>query len=430
MLAALLSVFACAQIDVLFIGDREFHRPEDRLSDVYGVLVRSGMSIDYEDNLEILNLQRLRQYEAIIMYANQSKHLKVPIGFMQSLTRYLREGGGFVALHCTSGCFPESESWFKLIGARFKSHSAEVFQPKIVSNHSLLEGWDNFNAWDETYVQEHIEDNREILAMRESEPWTWIKEVGKGRLFYTASGHDERVWREPSFAELLIRAVKYVSKREKIARPNLSFNYEENIWVPNYEGHKERGLFQKPSTPKQALDALVVPGGMEAQLFASEPMIKNPVALTWDERGRCWVIESLGYPGDRSGSDCISILEDTDLDGIADKKTIFAQDLSLPTSLLKVEGGLIVAQAPHLLFLSDSDNDDKVDEEHVLLNGFGVWDTHAGPANLRWGPDNSIWGTVGYAGYEKDGVSFSSGLWRWQFGDAHPEFMAQFSNNT
>lgn len=430
MLAALLSVFVCAQIDVLFIGDRDFHRPEERLSDVYGVLVRAGMAIDYEDNLEVIDLQRLRQYEAIIMYANQSKHAEVPLGFMQSLTRYLREGGGFVALHCTSGCFPKSPSWFKLIGARFKSHGAEIFQPQIISNHSSLEGWANFNAWDETYIQEHVDDNREILAMRGAEPWTWIKEIGAGRLFYTASGHDERVWREPAFADLLIRAVKYVSDREEIARPDLGFSYKENVWVPNYEGHEEQGLFQNPSTPKQALEALVVPAGMEAQLFASEPMVKNPVALTWDERGRCWVIESIGYPGDRSGRDCISILEDTDQDGVADKKTIFAEGLTLPTSLLKVDGGLIVAQAPHLLFLSDNDNDDRVDEEHVLLDGFGVWDTHAGPANLRWGPDNSIWGTVGYAGYQKDDLSFSSGLWRWRFGEAHPEFMAQFSNNT
>ena len=62
----------------------------------------------------------------------------------------------------------------------------------------------------------------------------------------------------------------------------------------------------------------------------------------------------------------------------------------------------MVAQAPEIAFLSDNDGDDKMDGREVLVSGFGIWDTHAGPANLKWGPDNMIWGSVGYSGFERE----------------------------
>ncbi|MBC8370891.1 MAG: ThuA domain-containing protein [Planctomycetes bacterium] len=417
MLLAILSLLVTPQLDtsplnVLFIGDRGFHKPVERLDDVYGKLIRAGVAVDYEDDVTVLDLGVLRKYDTIVMYANQAQHSKVPIEFMQSLTRYVRGGGGFVGLHCTSGCFTESDSWLKFIGARFESHQSEVFSQAVVGNPELLKGWSNFTAWDETYVQTHVEDDRTILTMRGDEPWTWIRNVGKGRLFYSASGHDARVWTTDGFFDMLLRAIVYTSGDDAQLR-----EYPQD-------------LMQRASTPQQAVDALVVPAGMHVELFACEPMVINPIAMAWDEGGRCWVVESPGYPDSREGGDSVSILEDTNGDGRADKKTVFADGLNLPTSVLKVDGGVLVTQAPDLLFLKDNNGDDVCDERQVVLSGFGVWDTHAGPANLRWGPDNYIWGTVGYSGYKNDAGSFGSGLWRWKPGLDQPEFMAQFSNNT
>ena len=85
---------------------------------------------------------------------------------------------------------------------------------------------------------------------------------------------------------------------------------------------------------------------------------------------------------------------------MADKFTVFADKLSIPTSLTFANGGVIVHQAPHTLFLKDTDGDGKADVRKVLFTGWGTRDTHAGPSNLRYGFDNWIYGIVGYSGFD------------------------------
>ena len=92
-------------------------------------------------------------------------------------------------------------------------------------------------------------------------------------------------------------------------------------------------------------------------------------------------------------------MEDTDGDGKADNVSLFADNLSIPTSLCYANGGLIVAQAPDMLFLKDTDGDGRADEGKVLFTGFRTNDTHAGPSNLRYGLDNWIYAIIGYAGF-------------------------------
>lgn len=428
------------RLDVLFIGDRGHHQPEARLHDVFGPLLRSGFAVDWEDDLSHITPGLLEDYDCVLMYANQAQHAVVPPAFFRGLQNFVREGGGFVALHCTSGCFMDSQEWLEFVGARFVSHGTEVFQQEIVAEqHEVMEGWENFTAWDETYVQTHHKEGRIVLTMRGDEPWSWVRSEGKGRIFYSASGHDERVWKEPAFLEMLVRAMDWTAgntaalQRKALTEP--VFSHQEEEWVPNYEGREPHPLFQLPSTPEQARQALIVPAGFQVELFASEPMVVNPIAMAWDERGRCWVAESPDYPNtldaDHVGRDRISILEDTNGDGRADKKTVFKDGLNLPTSILKVKGGVLVTQAPDLLFLRDEDGDDKCDSVDVVLSGFGRWDTHAGPSNLRWGPDNAIWGAVGYSSYNSPTLDqFGSGLWRWDPKEGDPEFIAQFTNNT
>ena len=110
------------------------------------------------------------------------------------------------------------------------------------------------------------------------------------------------------------------------------------------------------------------------------------------------------------------ILEDTKGTGKADKFTVFADHLSIPTSLTFSHGGVIVTQAPDLLFLKDTKGDDKADVRKTLFSGWGTHDTHAGPSNLRYGFDNWIWGTVGYSGFSgKVGgkeTKFGEGIFR------------------
>jgi hypothetical protein len=103
---------------------------------------------------------------------------------------------------------------------------------------------------------------------------------------------------------------------------------------------------------------LVAPAGVEPKLFAAEPKIFKPITMAWDERGRLWVAETLDYPNELQergkGRDRISILRTRTSDGQADKFTVFADKLSIPTSLCFANGGVIVAQAPDMLFLKDT----------------------------------------------------------------------------
>ena len=441
----LLSIFVCPQedvgqrTDVLFIGDRGHHQPFERLKDVWGALAREGIWVEWEEDLSEISAQRLKSFDCVLMYANQAQDSKVPPKFFSALKGFVNDGGGFVALHCTSGCFMQSQEWLEFVGARFVSHGAEIFQQEIKQpDHSLLEGWENFESWDETYVQTHFEKGRLVLATRNNEPWMWIRQEGRGRIFYCASGHDERTWTQPGFLDLLVRAVDWTSG-EEVAKQRAAFrlppfSFEERDFVPNYEARTPRMKFQLPSTPEEAKAHLQAPAGMRVELFAAEPMVVNPIAMDWDLRGRCWVIETPNYPNqvlEGPGADRISILEDSDGDGRADKKTVFADGLNLPTGILKVPGGVVVSMAPSLAFFRDFDNDDKVDEIQTLATGFGRFDTHAGPSSLFFGPDHAIWGSVGYSAFTRaDGSKFGSGLWKLDPSQGEPQFVAQFTNNT
>ena len=134
--------------------------------------------------------------------------------------------------------------------------------------------------------------------------------------------------------------------------------------------------------------------GYEVNLFASEPMLANPTHMAWDSRGRLWVACSWAYPQLKPGAvanDKIIILEDTDGDGRADKSTVFADGLYIPTGLELANGGCYVGQSPDLFFFKDTDGDDVADVKEVALTGFGIEDSHHSIHAYRRGPDGWIY---------------------------------------
>jgi putative membrane-bound dehydrogenase-like protein len=152
-----------------------------------------------------------------------------------------------------------------------------------------------------------------------------------------------------------------------------------------------------PLTPDQAIRRMTVPDGFHVELVASEPDIVNPVAMTFDERGRVWITESLEYPrrSPGAGRDRVKVLEDTDGDGRADKFTVFADGLNIPSGIAVGHGGVWVANAPDILFLQDTDGDGRADRREVVVTGFGRSDTHELPNSLTWGPDGWLYGWNG-----------------------------------
>jgi putative membrane-bound dehydrogenase-like protein len=150
-------------------------------------------------------------------------------------------------------------------------------------------------------------------------------------------------------------------------------------------------------SPSEAIAKMTVPSGFTVELVASEPDIVNPVAMTFDERGRVWITESLEYPrrSPGPGKDRVKILEDTDGDGKADKFTVFADGLNIPSGIAVGAGGVWVANSPDILFLKDTDGDGKADTREVIVTGFGRDDTHELPNSLTWGPDGYLYGWNG-----------------------------------
>ena len=149
-------------------------------------------------------------------------------------------------------------------------------------------------------------------------------------------------------------------------------------------------------TPEQGLKALEVPEGFEINLFASEEnfSLSNPMALSFDARGRLWVANTPTWPHPFPGKqpqDSIVILEDRDHDGVADKETVFIDKLNMIHGFALGHGGAYIAQTPHLIFAKDTDGDDQADQFQMLLHGFGGEDVEHSINNFKWGPDGSLY---------------------------------------
>ena len=161
-----------------------------------------GIELVYTEDLDALNPHNLARYPVILLYGNHPalspEQEKALIGFVES-------GGGLVALHSASAMFTNSSAYIALIGAEFAHHGEGTVSTHVAEpEHPAMAGFEPFTSWDETYVhRRHNLQGRTVLEYRGSEPWTWVREQGDGRVFYTAWGHDHRTWRQPGFHDLV-----------------------------------------------------------------------------------------------------------------------------------------------------------------------------------------------------------------------------------
>ena len=157
--------------------------------------------------------------------------------------------------------------------------------------------------------------------------------------------------------------------------------------------------------PTEALKAITVPKGFRVQLAAAEPMVQQPIDMAWDARGRLWIAECYTYAEretnfEKKLKDRIIILEDTNQDGVFDKRKIFWDQASQLTSIEISFGGVWAACAPNILFLADKNGDDIPDgEPQIILDGFDKDKVRHNIVNgLRWGPDGWLYGRHGILG--------------------------------
>jgi putative membrane-bound dehydrogenase-like protein len=211
-------------------------------------------------------------------------------------------------------------------------------------------------------------------------------------------------------------------------------------------------------SPEEAVVRMKVPPGFQVKLAACEPEIRQPVTMSFDDRGRLWIIQYLQYPepaglkpvkvdqylrtvydqipappprGPR-GADRITILEDTRGDGRFHKVKDFVTGLNLASGMALGYGGVFVAQPPYLLFFRDRNGDGVPDgDPDVLLSGFGMQDAHAFPNSLQWGPDGWLYGAQGSTVTSNiRGIEFQQGIWRYHPRTRVFELFAEGGGNT
>lgn len=229
------------------------------------------------------------------------------------------------------------------------------------------------------------------------QPVAWTNtHIGGGRAFYTSLGHPDD-FKLPAFQKLLRNGVYWAA----------------GLDIPV----EEHGL-----APAAALKKFEVADDLRLEQVLTEPTVRQPVFMNFDERGRLWVVQYLQYPYPNGvkvlsrdnywrmvydgapaappnhprGRDKITIHEDTDGDGRFDKHKTFLDGLNLCTAVERGRGGVWVLHPPYLLFYPDRDNDDVPDGDPVVhLAGFGLEDSHSVVNSLRWGPDGWLYAAQG-----------------------------------
>ena len=464
LLAALPNATAADPIQIVLLGDQGHHRPADFAGRITPELKTRGIQIEYTEDMDVLSDERLKSFDGLMVYANIDKISKDQ---EDALLRFVESGKGFIPIHCATFCFRNSEAYVALCGAQFKSHGGEEFETATVApDHPIMKGFSSFHSWDETYVHtKHNEKNRTVLEVRRQgkqaegkteEPWTWIRTQGKGRVFYTAWGHDVRTWAQPGFHNLLERGIRWAvgsdpslageyveaaaSTDGTFPTPKMTafrkdvkpFSYSEvGANIPNYRPAAKGGAqgaplttMQDPLPAEESIKHFVTPENFSPSLWLSEAHLQGkPIAMNWDEQGRLWICETVDYPNELQpegeGRDRIRICEDTDRDGVADKFTVFAEKLSIPTTLEFYRGGAIVQYGQKTVYLKDIDGDNIADLRQELITGWALGDTHGGVSNFQYGADNWIWAMQGYNastpvinGQIQQG--FKMGFWRFR----------------
>ncbi len=207
---------------------------------------------------------------------------------------------------------------------------------------------------------------------------------------------------------------------------------------------QEEGRTAKFLTPEEAVKSMTMLEGVKANAWAGEPMVTQPIAFCWDDRGRLWVAENRDYESRGSGfsnfgDSRIVILEDVNRDGVADTRKVFLEGIPFPSAIAVGFDGLFLGAPPNLLFVPDKDGNDVGESKdiEVLLTGWGIRDRHETINSFHWGPDGWLYGLEGFATPSKirkptgkgriykpkepfpedllnaDGVDINGGVWRY-----------------
>jgi putative membrane-bound dehydrogenase-like protein len=363
---------------------------------------------------------------------------------MAIIKRYIEAGKPLIGIRTachafdTRGKAPPGHAEWKsfdpdVLGGHYTGHHPDNILPTIErtpgsQDHPILEGVTTpFTASGSLYRTAPLAETAlPLLAGKAGslpvEPVAWVNRKAKSRIFYTSLGHPGDFDR-PEFRRLLKNAVFWALDRQPVSQTkNQTTARNKNGSAPRAENRPPFDRGQGPLSPRAALASFQVPGDLQLDLVLSEPIVRQPVSISFDERGRLWVVQYLQYPFPSGlkmvshdgvwravydkvppppphhfrGKDKITIHEDTDGDGVFDRHKTFLDGLNIVTALARGRGGVWVLNPPYLLFYPDRNNDDVPDgDPEVHLQGFGLEDTHSVVNSLCWGPDGWLYAAQG-----------------------------------
>jgi putative membrane-bound dehydrogenase-like protein len=428
----LLGAHAAEPLRVFIRAGEKTHGPDQHdhprfLTEWKALLAGRGAQVD--GALTFPSAEQLARTDVVVVYARDGMHI---VGQQRTdFEAFLRRGGGLVVIH-DGVVSAEEHDWAKRVqgGAwiwdnnKTKWYEGDVGVYFVNPTHPIARGISNFDWVDEIYYDLDMAPDAHVIAtcfqsvfVIAPQLWTYEKTWEGGsapyRAFVSIPGHNYAVFNTPHYRALLLRGIAWAGKRanvDELCKP------EELASLLYPEGG--------PTPPERAAAKIQVHPEFDLALAASEPLVEKVISLDWDPQGRLWVAETPEYPNGRTihrndraiypdraqhpenyeaakenrpARDRISILTDTDGDGRMDRKAVFYEGLELVTSLVFYQDGVIVAQAPDILRLRDTDADGKADKVEKLFTGFGVSDTHAVISNFRWGMDGWIYSAIGYS---------------------------------
>ncbi|WP_395743219.1 PVC-type heme-binding CxxCH protein [Prosthecobacter sp.] len=384
--------------------------------------------------------EQLDATDVLILHLDSGGDIKIGQE-RKDLMEFLQRGGGIVTIHAAS--VSKDHDWFKgIIGGSWHHGQTKWREGPMhlyFTDHEnpITLNVSNFAMDDEIYYDMDVLPECRILAgaytpkaagarnekaakraaeitkggkevsIYDIQPQIWTYEKDNYRSFVCIPGHYYANFSRPNFRALLLRGIAWAGKRENV----------DELCRPEELGDNLRYVEGGPTRPEKAAEKIEVHPEFDLSLVASEPLINKVMNVDWDEKGRLWVCETPEYPNgrrelnvekwkdsgswtkkyDRDPTDRISILTDTNGDGVMDKKHVFADKLELVTSFCFYKKGVIACAAPDIWYLEDTDGDEVADKRTVLYTGLGTGDTHAVINNLRWGLDGWVYATHGYS---------------------------------
>ncbi|MFT7205074.1 MAG: type 1 glutamine amidotransferase, partial [Algoriphagus sp.] len=198
------------RVEILVLGhESEHHNSEKLMMYLQTPLFQKGINLTYTTDLEDLNEVTLNNYDGLMIYAN---HESISPEQESALKSYIQSGKALIPIHSASFCFQNSDWYIAAVGGQFSTHGEEVFAAKIIkADHPAMKGLTEFESWDESYVHTKVNPDMEVLMERvdgeKREPYTWTRNEGKGRVFYTALGHNEKTWEKSEFQTLVANGI-------------------------------------------------------------------------------------------------------------------------------------------------------------------------------------------------------------------------------